>query len=253
MSVADRLSSSLYHGATIISALVLVLLYGVSWHLGWPLVLFALIVDLNRFRSKTWPAGLSFRLGDLHFPVRLYIKPLWVLRLIVATIAALLFLYLALPDICLRAFNTWIETNISIVRWQLQDFTSACVVPHGTVLRLSQAILPVVQVASLAMIVTSARFEPEKFLNETSQHVRLRVTENLNHKGLIFFLVFYWAFVAAVAALPLTPDHVHMTKSFHPQSVWFTFVFWQGMFYFPLMFAYMSADVYANLRNLEKS
>lgn len=254
-----RISIAVYDWATALTAVVVIWGNGISWHIGWSLVSFGLLVDINRFTSARIPHGLNYNLGFLRIPVRVYFRPLSTVYLMAAAILALLLLYYAIPNICWPAFNSWVEANFSIVNWRLHGFPDACDVPHGAVLLLAQILVPLIIILGVAIPLSSAQFEPVRFLDDlerdTHGHIRRAATPSQPKPALLGMVIaVVWMYILLVGMINFTTDDpsiIH-TKPLRPHTNVFHLVLWCTLMFFPqTFFVHISAGGWAGMRIFE--
>lgn len=254
MSPLTRVSVAVYDSATALTAVVVVLANGISLPVGWVLIFFGLIVDLNRFTSTRFPDGVTFQWGRLCLPVQVYLRPISTLYLMGGAIFALVLLYYAIPDVCWPAFNEWVETNVSIVNWRLHGFPGACDIPHGAVLLVAQSWVPVITVLGVAIPVTSARFEPVRFLEDLERDTHGHLRRGGKQPKIILLglaVAVVWIYIVLVGLISFTPDDPNIvhTKPLSPHSNVFHFVLWCILMFFPqTFFIHLSAGGRAGLQ-----
>lgn len=236
-----RLSVAVYDWATTLTALVVTLGNGISWNIGWALITFGLVVDINRFTSARFPDGLNCHLGPLRMPVRVYLRAISTVHIMGSAILALLLLYYVMPHVCWPDFNSWVEANFSIVSWRLHGFPDACQIPHGTVLLIAQIVVPTIIVLGVAIPTTSARFEPARFLRDLELDTRghLRRGETQPKPVLLGLAVaVVWIYVVLVGAISFTPDDpaVAHARPLRPHTNVFHLVLWSTLMFFPQTF-----------------
>lgn len=255
MRTIDRIYMGIYDWSTAFTAVLMVLVHGVSWSIGGMLILFGLIVDLNRIMSSACHDDRQFSLGSLRFPVRLYVKPIWSVHLMAGTVVIALLLYFAIPDLCWPTFSAWIEANVSIAKWRFHGFPNACLIPHGAVLLLSQAILPVIIVLGVAIPVTSAHFDPSRFIEDLKNNLYGQLhahPQKAKPLTIGMAIVCFWIAVGAAAFISFTPSDANLMRSrpFRPQENVFAFLVWFLMMFVPqLTLLHVSAGGSAHLRS----
>lgn len=185
MTLSDRMGIYSARWTVTLVSMVISLVNGISWSIAWLLILFGVVIDLNRYRFKRKSERFVFIFGLCIFPVRLGFRPMYIGYLLGFTSLSLIALYFILPEqTCWPALNSWIETNIRIIHWRMVSFPQICEVSRGSFLLLSQAALPVIVLISAGMTFSVARFDPRLFLNEIPWFLRLRTTheaENCNN------------------------------------------------------------------------
>ncbi|MBB5536360.1 hypothetical protein [Rhizobium giardinii] len=162
------------------------------------------------------------------------------------TLTATVILYFVVPDICWPAFNSWIETTIAAVKRRLAGFPDTCDIPHGAVLLFSQALLPIITLLDIAIPVTSADVDPERFVRDLPNETGLTLNPprpNLLLPGLIVIIVMI--LIALSGVLVFTPDGIDGYRSIRPQSNIIHFILWWGVV---LTGVFLLINVAANMR-----
>lgn len=230
MSAFTRVSITIYDWSTVLTAAVIVPANGIRWQVGWALVLFGVLVDLNRSVARATRLKSSFGVVPIELPIRTYLRPGWSLYIMLGTVTATVILYFSVPDICWPAFNSWIETNIAVVKRRLAGFPDTCDIPHGAVLLFSQSLLPIITLLAVAIPVTSADVNPERFVRDLPNETGLTLNPprpNLLLPGLIVIIVLL--LIALSGILVFTPDGIDGHRSIRPQSNILHFILWWGV------------------------
>lgn len=158
-----------------------------------------------------------------------------------SAILALLLLYCTTPQVRWPTFNSWVETNLSIVNWRLHGFPDVCEIPHGAVLLIAQILVPVIIVLGVAIPTTSARFYPARFLQDLERDTRGHLRRGATQPKPVLLgsaVAVVWIYVVLVGSISFTPDDpaIAHTRPLRPHTNVFHLVLWSTLMFFPQTF-----------------
>ncbi len=220
-TLGDLLNALAFCAATTLTAVIAGWTHGLSDHALWCLVASGVACDL----ARVWPGCAGRRLWPR------YLRPVRPLQVLLCTSAVLSVLYFAQPDACCPAVNNLIDREHGLPAWRFGTFPDMCDVPHGAVIMLTQAIMPVLAVMTVAILATSAQIDPGLFLRQTWRHIVPKpefVIAN-PRKVQLGHVFFCWFMLLLFAAIPFAYDPSRYTRPLSPHAAYAFYAKWVSL------------------------
>ncbi len=225
-ALANAFESLALHAATTLTAFVAGWAHGLEDRALWFLVTTGTACDL----ARAWSGASRGKPQGRRLWPR-YLKPVRPLQVLLCTLAVLSVLYFAQPDACWPVVNNLIDREHGLPAWRFGRFPDMCDVPHGSVIMLTQAIMPVLAVLTVAILATSAQIDPGLFLRQTWRHIvpKLEFVVANPRKVQLGHVFFCWFMLLLFAAIPFAYEPSRSTRPLSPHAAYAFYAKWVSL------------------------